>query len=70
MRKRSSAALTKVANTNSKGKVTWRVSSGGCRISRGIVTAPASGNSCKLRVSVAKSGLFPAQSLTITLKLV
>jgi subtilisin family serine protease len=70
MRKRSSAALTKVANTNSKGKVAWRVSSGGCRISRGIVTAPASGNSCKLRVSVAKSGLFPAQSLTITLKLV
>lgn len=69
MRKKTSASLVKIATTNSKGKVTWRALSGGCRISRGIVTAPATGKICKLRVSVAKSGAFPAQTLTVSLQL-
>jgi len=69
MRKKSSALLVKIATTNSKGKVTWRALSGGCRVSGKIVTAPATGKSCKLRLSVAKSGLFPAQTLTVTLVL-
>ena len=69
MRKKSSALLVKIATTNSKGKVTWRALSGGCLVSGKIVTAPATGKACKLRLSVAKSGLFPAQTLTVTLVL-
>ncbi len=69
MRKKTSALVSKLATTNSKGKVTWRSLSGGCRITRGIVTAPATGKVCKLRVSVAKSGAFPAQTLTISVQL-
>lgn len=69
MRKKTSASLVKIATTNSKGKVTWRALSGGCRISRSIVTAPATGKTCKLRVSVAKSGAFPAQTLTVSVQL-
>jgi len=69
MRKRTSASLIKIATTNSKGKVTWRSLSGGCRITRGIVTAPATGKACKLRISVAKSGAFPAQTLTVSVQL-
>ena len=69
MRKRTSASLVKIATTNSKGRVTWRSLSGGCRITRGIVTAPATGKACKLRISVAKSGAFPAQTLTVSVQL-
>lgn len=69
MRKKTSASLSKIAATNSKGTVTWRALSGGCRISRGIVTAPATGKACKLRISVAKSGAFPAQTLTVSVQL-
>jgi hypothetical protein len=69
MRRGSSALLTKIATTNSKGKVTWRALAGGCRVIGRTVTAPATGKTCKLRVSVAKSGAFPAQSLTVAVRL-
>ena len=69
MRRGTSALLTKVATTNSKGKVTWRALSGGCRVVGRTVSAPATGKSCKMRISVAKSGAFPTQSLTVTLKI-
>ena len=69
MRRRTTASLVRVATTNSKGKVTWKALSGGCRVTKATVTAPAAGKSCKLRVSVAKSGAFPAESLTVTLQL-
>ena len=69
MRKKTSASLVKIATTNSKGKVTWKALSGGCRITRGIITAPATGKACKLRISVAKSGAFPAQTLTVSVQL-
>ncbi|MFM8388303.1 MAG: fibronectin type III domain-containing protein, partial [Actinomycetota bacterium] len=66
MRRGTSALLAKIATTNSKGKVTWRALSGGCRVMGRTVVAPASGKSCKLRVSVAKSGAFPAQTLSVS----
>lgn len=69
MRKKQAAFLSKLATTNSKGKITWRSLSGGCRISGKVVYAPASGAACKLKVSTAKSGVFPAQSLTVTVRL-
>ena len=69
MRRKTTASLVRVATTNSKGKVTWKALSGGCRVTKATVTAPAAGKSCKLRVSVVKSGAFPAESLTVTLQL-
>jgi len=66
MRRGTSALLAKIATTNSKGKVTWRALSGGCRVVGRTLVAPASGKSCKLRVSVAKSGTFPAQTLSVS----
>jgi len=69
MRRGSSALLAKVATTNSKGKVTWRALSGGCRVVGRTVIAPATGKSCKLRISVAKSGPFPAQTLSVSVQI-
>lgn len=69
MPKKASALLSKIATTNSKGKVTWRALSGGCRITGKILTSPAKGKSCRLRFSVAKAGAFPAQTLTVTVNL-
>ena len=69
MRRKTTASLVRVATTNSTGKVTWKALSGGCRVTKATVTAPAAGKSCKLRISVAKSGAFPAESLTVTLQL-
>ena len=69
MRKKSAAYLSKLAATNSKGKATWRAISGGCRISGKIIYAPATGKSCKIRVSVAKSGAFPAQTLNLAIRI-
>ena len=69
MPKKASALLSKIATTNSKGKVTWRALSGGCRITGKILTSPAKGKSCRLRISVAKAGAFPAQTLTVTVDL-
>jgi hypothetical protein len=69
MRRGTTASLAKIATTNSKGRVTWRALSGGCRIVGRTVTAPAAGKTCRLRVSVAKSGAFPAQTLTVAVQL-
>ena len=69
MHKRQAAYLSKLAATNSKGKVTWRSLSGGCRIVGKVLYAPAKGSACKLKVSSAKSGAFPAESLTVVVQL-
>ena len=69
MRRSTSALLANIATTNSKGKVTWRALSGGCRVVGRTVVSPATGKLCKLRISVAKSGPFPAQKQTIALGL-
>ena len=69
MPRKASALLSRIATTNSKGKVTWRALSGGCRIIGKVVTAPSRGKACRLRISVAKAGAFPAQTLTVTIEL-
>jgi len=69
MRRGTSALLVEIATTNSKGKVTWRALSGGCRVVGRTVVAPATGKSCKLRLSVAKSGAFPAQTLSVVVQI-
>lgn len=70
IRKGSRALLSGFATTNSKGKITWRALSGGCRVSGAVLTAPTSGKTCKLRISVAKSGIYPAQTVTLTIQIV
>jgi subtilisin family serine protease len=69
MPRKASALLSKIATTNSKGKVTWRALSGGCRIVGKVLTAPSKGKSCRLRVSVAKWKAFPAQTLVLSIEL-
>lgn len=69
MRRSTRALLAKIATTNSKGRVTWRALSGGCRVVGRTLVAPATGKSCKLRISVVKSGPFPAQTLTVTVQI-
>jgi hypothetical protein len=69
MPRKAGALLSKIATTNSKGKVTWRALSGGCRIVGKVLTAPSKGKSCRLRVSVAKWKAFPAQTLVLSIEL-
>ena len=69
MPRKASALLSKIATTNSKGKVTWRALAGGCRIVGKVLTAPSKGKSCRLRVSVAKWKAFPAQTLVLSIEL-
>jgi hypothetical protein len=53
--------------TPSKGKKTWTVTSGGCRINGARLVAPTKKGSCKLRLSTARSGSYAAMSTTITI---
>jgi hypothetical protein len=69
MRRSTSVSLAKIATTNSKGRVSWRAVAGGCRVVGRSAVAPKSGRSCKFRVSVAKSGAYPAENRTISLRL-
>lgn len=69
MRRSTGALLATIATTNSKGRVSWRALTGGCRVEGRLVVAPSSGRSCTLRVSVAKWGPFPRQTRTISLQL-
>ena len=70
MKRRSTALLSKVASTFSKGNVTWVVVKGKCRISGKYIYAPSTKGTCVLRVSVAKKAPFPAQKMTINLRVI
>jgi subtilisin family serine protease len=63
---RSRTLLTRMVKTVSKGKRTYRVTSGKCRISTGRLVAPTTSGTCRVRVSVARSGRYKAFSTTIT----
>jgi subtilisin family serine protease len=64
---RSRTLLSRIVRTVSKGKRTYTVTSGRCRISVGRLVAPTTAGTCKVRVSVAKSGTYRAFRTTITL---
>ncbi|MEY4365985.1 MAG: hypothetical protein RLZZ305_1329 [Actinomycetota bacterium] len=64
---RSRTLLSRIVRTVSKGKRTYAVTSGRCRISVGRLVAPTTAGTCKVRVSVAKSGSYRAFRTTITL---
>jgi hypothetical protein len=61
-----SVSLSSIATTPSKGKKTWTVTSGACRINGARLVAPTKRGSCKLRLSTARSGSYAAMSTTIT----
>ena len=69
-KRKSVVLLSKIASTYSKGKVTWKTVSGSCRISGKYLYAPTKIGTCVLRVSVTKASPFPAQRLTIRLKII
>lgn len=62
---RTNVSLSSIVTTPSKGKKTWKVTSGACRISNARLVTPSKRGSCKLRLSTAKSGSYPAMSTTI-----
>ena len=63
---KSRTLLTRIVKTVSKGKRTYRVTSGKCRISTGRLVAPTTADTCRVKVSVARSGTFRAYSTSIT----
>jgi hypothetical protein len=63
---RKNVSLSSIVTTPSKGKKTWTVTSGACRISKARLVTPSKSGSCKLRLNTAKSGSYPAMSTTIT----
>jgi hypothetical protein len=61
-----SVSLSSIVTTPSKGKKTWTVTSGACRINGARLVTPDKKGSCKLRLSTARSGSYAAMSTTIT----
>jgi hypothetical protein len=61
-----SVSLSSIVTTPSRGKKTWTVTSGACRINGARLVTPTKRGSCKLRLSTAKSGAYGAMSATIT----
>jgi hypothetical protein len=60
-----SVSLSSIVTTPSKGRKTWMVTSGACRINGARLVTPTKKGSCKLRLSTAKSGAYGAMSTTI-----
>jgi hypothetical protein len=63
---RRTVSLSSIVTTPSKGKKTWSVTSGACRINGARLVTPMKKGSCKLRLSTTRSGAYGAMSTTIT----
>ena len=63
---RTRTLLSRIVKTVSKGARTYTVTSGRCRISTGRLVAPTTAGTCKVRMSVAKSGPYRAFRTTLT----
>ncbi len=62
---RKKVALTKFVSTPSRGKKTWRVTKGQCRISGNRLIMPTKTGRCTLKLSVAKKASYPAMSTSV-----
>ncbi len=62
---RSKPKLSDIVTTPSKGKKTWRVTSGPCRVSGKKLLMPSKKGRCTLNLSVAKKSSYPKISTTI-----
>lgn len=67
---KSRTLMSRVVTTPSKGRRTYRVTSGRCTVSAGRLVAPTRAGTCRVRVSVAKWGSYPAMSTTVKLVVV
>ena len=65
LKAKRSLKLSSIVTTPSKGKKTWRVTSGRCRIQGTRLIAPPKRGSCKLRLSTSKSRAYGAMSTII-----
>lgn len=62
---RRTPLLTSIVSTPSKGAKQWRVTSGACRISGSRLVMPTRKGTCRLKLTVAKRGSYPAMSTTV-----
>jgi hypothetical protein len=69
LKAKRSLKLSSIVTTPSKGKKTWRVTSGRCRIQGTRLIAPPTKGTCKLRLATAKRGSYPAMSSTIRISI-
>jgi hypothetical protein len=65
-----SVSLSSIVTTPSKGRKTWTVTSGACRINGARLVTPTKKGSCKVRLSTARSGPYAAMSTTINISVV
>lgn len=59
--------LSSILTTPSKGWKRWRVRSGGCRVVGSRVVLPTRPGSCKISLTVSKSGSYPALATTVSI---
>jgi hypothetical protein len=63
---KKSPYLTSILTSPSKGIRKWQKVSGNCVIRYGRLVAPRTAGTCRVKLSVAKSGSYPAMSTTVT----
>jgi hypothetical protein len=63
---KKSPQLTSIITTPSKGVRKWQKVSGSCVIRSGRLVLPRTAGTCRVKLSVAKSGSYPAMSTTVT----
>lgn len=62
---RRAPKLSSILTTPSRGTKRWRVTSGSCRISGSRLVMPSRAGTCRLQLSVAKRGSYPAMTTTV-----
>ena len=62
---KSRTKMSTLVKTVSKGTRTYRVTSGRCKVVSGVLVAPTTRGTCKVKVSVAKWGKYRAMSTTV-----
>ena len=70
VKKSSRTTLTAIVSSLSKGKRTYKVTSGKCKISTGRLVAPATTGVCKVKVSIAKYRTYKPMSTVLTIYVV
>jgi hypothetical protein len=63
---KKSPLLTSIVTTPSKGLRRWQKVSGSCVIRSGRLVLPRTTGTCRVKLSVTKSGSYPAMSTTVT----
>lgn len=63
---KKSPLLTSILTTPSKGSRQWQKVSGSCVIRSGRLVLPKTAGTCRVKLSVTKSGGYPAMSTTVT----